>query len=214
MKTALPWVLVAALLAGIYFLYADNKKKDAEIARLSQDSQQLAALKTENDELLKKIPMQTEELTRLRKEHDELIRLRSDVQKARDQNKQLTSQLSSAQAQQARDQQARDQAAQQAAQQQAAQAVAQAEQVNVQAKIAQVQANACVNFLRQIDAAKQQWALENKKTADAVPNPEDLTPYLQNPGQIMCPGGGVYNINAVGVLPTCNVPGHSLAQAK
>ena len=214
MKTALPWVLVAALLAGIYFLYADNKKKDVEIARLSQDSQQLAAFKAENDELVKKIPAQNEELTRLRKEHDELIRLRSDLQRARDQNKQLTSQLTTAQAQMTQAQQQASAQAAQAAQtaQQATQA--QAEQINAQIKIAAVQATTCINFLRQIDAAKQQWALEYKKTADAVPTPDDLTPFLQNPSQILCPGGGNYSINAVGNPPTCNVPGHSLAQVK
>lgn len=212
MKTALPWVLVAALLAGIYFLYADNKKKDTEIARLSLDSQQLAAFKAENDDLVKKIPAQTEELTRLRKEHDELIRVRSELQRLRDQNKQLTSQLTAAQAQvtQAQQQAVAVQAAQTA--QQATQA--QNDQITAQLKVAAVQANTCINFLRQIDSAKQQWALEYKKTADSVPTPDDLTPYLQNPSQILCPGGGVYSINAVNSAPTCNVPGHSLAQAK
>jgi Mg-chelatase subunit ChlD len=40
------------------------------------------------------------------------------------------------------------------------------------------QANATINNLRQIDGAKQEWALENKKSPDAVPTPDDLKPYL------------------------------------
>src|SRR6516164_10295386 len=41
------------------------------------------------------------------------------------------------------------------------------------------QKNACINNLRQIDGAKQQWALENKKTsADSPPTSTSLTPYL------------------------------------
>ena len=42
------------------------------------------------------------------------------------------------------------------------------------------QANAIVNNLRQIDAAKNQWASENNKPADAVVTMDDLKPYLKN----------------------------------
>jgi len=44
------------------------------------------------------------------------------------------------------------------------------------------QSNAIINNLRQIDAAKNQWALENKKPADAVVTMDDLKPYLKNGG--------------------------------
>jgi len=38
------------------------------------------------------------------------------------------------------------------------------------------QANACINNLRQIDAAANQWALENKKkTGDTITFPSDFT---------------------------------------
>lgn len=66
---------------------------------------------------------------------------------------------------------------------------------------------ACLNNLRQIDAAKQQWALEFGKAAADVPTAEELLPYL--PGGIfpICPSGGIYEIGAVGVSPTCSVHG-------
>jgi hypothetical protein len=38
--------------------------------------------------------------------------------------------------------------------------------------------NTCINNLRQIDAAKNQWA-ENGKTADAVPTAQDIAPYIK-----------------------------------
>jgi hypothetical protein len=39
--------------------------------------------------------------------------------------------------------------------------------------------NACVNNLRQIDAAKQQWGLENGKAETAYPiSGDEITPYL------------------------------------
>jgi hypothetical protein len=70
------------------------------------------------------------------------------------------------------------------------------------------QQNACINNLRQIDAAKQQWALEKGKQATDVPTWDDLKPYL---GRIPhCPAGGTYTINAVGDPPQCSVPGHEL----
>ncbi len=69
--------------------------------------------------------------------------------------------------------------------------------------------NACVNNLRQIDAAAQQFALErNLKTGDKINFPDDLTPYikLDKNGKIPpCPQGGVYSIKKVGDTPTCSL---------
>ena len=81
-----------------------------------------------------------------------------------------------------------------------------------QSSSAVAQLNTCINNLREIDAAKQQWALENDKTADAIPSAQDLWPYLSNLVFPVCPSGGTYTINAVGVPPTCSVPGHVLPQ--
>jgi hypothetical protein len=74
------------------------------------------------------------------------------------------------------------------------------------------QTNACINNLRQIDAAKQQWALENGKKNDAIPTENDLTPYFKNHQMPRCVAGGVYTIGPVGEPPTCSVPGHQLQQ--
>ena len=74
------------------------------------------------------------------------------------------------------------------------------------------QANACINNMRQIDAAVNQWALENgKKTADPAPGlATDLTPYikLNSAGSIPgCPAGGAYTVGTVGAVPqvTCSL---------
>jgi hypothetical protein len=72
------------------------------------------------------------------------------------------------------------------------------------------QRNACINNLRQIDAAKQMWAVEKGKSQDAVPTPADLGPYLPNFAGLKCLKGGVYQINAVNRPATCSVPGHTL----
>ena len=80
------------------------------------------------------------------------------------------------------------------------------------------QMNACINNLRQIDAAANQWALEKgKKTGDTIAYPGDLTPYIKlNSATSIppCPAGGVYAITGVGNTPTCTLstltPGHIL----
>jgi len=70
------------------------------------------------------------------------------------------------------------------------------------------QQNACINNLRQLDAAKNKWALEKGKKTGDVPTKEDLMPYLLR--WPLCPQGGTYSIGSVGEPPTCSIPGHKL----
>ena len=70
------------------------------------------------------------------------------------------------------------------------------------------QMNACISNLRQIDGAKQQWALENKKRETAVLTAQDLEPFLK--ATLHCPAGGIYSINPIGQKPTCSIPNHEL----
>jgi len=83
------------------------------------------------------------------------------------------------------------------------------------------QANACINNMRQIDAAVSTFALEKgKTTGSAVALNSDLTPYikLNSAGSIpACPAGGTYTLGNVGDIPqiTCSLanlvtPGHFL----
>jgi hypothetical protein len=72
------------------------------------------------------------------------------------------------------------------------------------------QKNACINNLRQIEGAKQQWALEKNMPATAIPSKEDLEPYLAGKTFPACPGGGHYTIGAVDQSPTCSIRGHRL----
>jgi prepilin-type N-terminal cleavage/methylation domain-containing protein len=73
------------------------------------------------------------------------------------------------------------------------------------------QANACINNMRQIDAAANQWALEQGQVTGATINfPNDLTPYikLNTRNNIpACPAGGTYTVGNVGANPqvTCNL---------
>jgi prepilin-type N-terminal cleavage/methylation domain-containing protein len=74
------------------------------------------------------------------------------------------------------------------------------------------QQNACINNMRQITAAVNEWALETgQTTGTAVASYQtDLSPYIQlNSNQSIppCPAGGTYTVNGVGNIPqvTCSL---------
>ena len=82
------------------------------------------------------------------------------------------------------------------------------------------QMNACINNLRQIDGAKQQWALENGKKDTSATTESDVAPYLgRGPSsatlaaaKVTCPAKGTYTLNVVNTAPTCSESalGHAL----
>lgn len=61
----------------------------------------------------------------------------------------------------------------------------------------------CINNLRLIDAAKEQYALENNKDSATTPVAADITPYLKGTTMPICPSAGTYTIAAIGTKPTC-----------
>ncbi len=77
------------------------------------------------------------------------------------------------------------------------------------------QTNACINNLRQIDGACEQWALENKlQTGGTAPTATQVKAYLKS--WVTCPsaGGAVadatsmaasYTLNVVGTAPACRI---------
>ena len=71
--------------------------------------------------------------------------------------------------------------------------------------------NSCIANLKQIDSAKEQWAMDNKKDAGAAVAFSDLvgaTAYMKS--QPTCPSGGTYTVNAVGTNPACDKTNHTL----
>lgn len=73
----------------------------------------------------------------------------------------------------------------------------------------QARANACINNLRQIDAAKEQWALSTGATTGAV-DIAGVAAYIRGNAIPQCPKGGMYKINILGKDPECSIPGHDL----
>jgi prepilin-type N-terminal cleavage/methylation domain-containing protein len=86
------------------------------------------------------------------------------------------------------------------------------------------QMNACINNLRLVDSAKQQWALEQKKESTDMPADTDIQPYLgRNTGGELpfCPvdpassfeTSYLPNLGTVATPPQCSVvPGSHVLQ--
>ncbi len=69
------------------------------------------------------------------------------------------------------------------------------------------QKNACIQNLKQIDSAKEQWAFENKKTqGDSTAGSETAINAFMKSAPV-CSGGGAYNYSAIGSVPACSLGG-------
>jgi hypothetical protein len=76
-------------------------------------------------------------------------------------------------------------------------------------------ANTCYCNMRNIDLAKNIWALKNNKKTNDLPTWDDIKiflahdkPYYQfNPTNNLprCPLGGIYSIGRIGEPPTCSL---------
>ncbi len=91
---------------------------------------------------------------------------------------------------------------------------------------ARVQRQVCIENLRQLDRAKQQWALDSGQGGSATPTELEIAPYLNRSGStanFVCPadpGKGKkskrsfdtsYRMNEVTNAPTCKIdPTHEL----
>jgi prepilin-type N-terminal cleavage/methylation domain-containing protein len=60
-------------------------------------------------------------------------------------------------------------------------------------------ASTILNELRQVDAAKDQYALENTKTGTVTPAWADLTPYLKAGSKLVTAGGNDTLGNTIGI---------------
>jgi prepilin-type N-terminal cleavage/methylation domain-containing protein len=77
------------------------------------------------------------------------------------------------------------------------------------------QQKVCINNLRQISAATQQWAMETKKGPASTVTADDVLPYMKGP--VLCPAGGTtfdnsYSLTTVAEQPSCQKapPSHFL----
>lgn len=217
MKSFLPWLVALVCIGAAGFFYTANQKLVTEVAALRVENSKAEPLRAELEQLKQNgSPAQAEEIARLQKKTEELLKLRNQVRQLSDSGKELEK---VAQAAQVREQAAQAQAQAAASQAEAAVAQAQAAQQQIQVVrsasqnlTARQALGPCINNLRQLDGAKQQWALENRKTEKDTPTEQDIAPYLKGGALPTCPAGGRYTLYAVSSLPTCTILEHALPQ--
>jgi len=199
MKTILPWLFVVALVVGVVAQYSASHKQDADLAQLREDSAELQKLRAASEQP-KNAATDSDELAQLRKDHEDLLRLRNEVRQLRDEKQQLAKQLQSAPSS----------PQQPLSQQQLQQLQTENNQLKAQAMLiaATNQINTCINNLRQIEVAKQQWAAANGRPNGSLVNAPDIAGYFPTKAVPSCPGGGIYTLNPIGINPICNIPGH------
>jgi hypothetical protein len=69
---------------------------------------------------------------------------------------------------------------------------------------------ACINKLREIDAAKNAWVYEHHSANGDIVTVNQLTNYLIHGLMPKCPSGGTYKIGKIGEFPTCSFHGNVL----
>lgn len=207
MKTAnvliLCAILIAALAVPIVMQQQTIKQLRQDIEGLKQQAAQIAPLQEQLDRATQDAANAG---SGAESQKHELVRLRAEVTKLREDAKALAKAQQQIQSLNTRLDNAVETSRTQAA------ALQDATQKSQTAQ-AVLDRNACINNLRLIDSAKQQWALEFHKQATDIPGWDDLRPYFGHGanGELpTCPDGGVYTIGAVSEKPTCNIQGHVL----
>ncbi len=209
MKKAVPWILVLICLVAAGFLFREGNTKDKEVIQLRAQNQELEQLRASLEEA-KNDEARISAAAPTAREREELIRLRNEVGLLRRDKQKLEQQFQ--QAEQGRERLQEAQQAQSKQAQQIQQLQQQNQQLVVQTRDEEMakSARVCINHLRQIDGATQQWALENKQSADSAVTPLHIAPYLINSTMPLCPAGGTYTVKSVGSAPTCTLPSHVL----
>ena len=69
------------------------------------------------------------------------------------------------------------------------------------------QMNACIGNMRQIDAAKEQWAMSSGIAAGQPADTTAVTRYIQGAVTPLCPAEGTYTYHDLGDDPECSVHG-------
>ncbi|MEO6036586.1 MAG: hypothetical protein ABIQ35_15150 [Verrucomicrobiota bacterium] len=203
LKTVVPWILVVLLALGVGISYQSGSAKEKDLAQLRLENAELPELRSEIDQAKKDSATNGTGVDP--KEREELIRLRNEVGVLRREKQQMTAQLQQTQKSQEQSE------ALHARKAQLLQQLARVNQTQVPQQAEQSR-DACINNLRQLDGAKQQWALENKQPANAFVVPEQIAVYLKGQAIPVCAAGGIYTLNAVNANATCSIPGHTLKQ--
>ena len=191
---ALGVIAAAAVAVPVTIQTQSIAKLQLENTALRQQQEIMGRLATENERLSKLVTQTSDSKGITSNEVSELLKLRSEVGSLRQQKTELA---------RLQDENRKLRAAPALSQ---ASAILQKQSSLSPEEEARM---ACVNHLRQIDGASQQYALENKLSAKDVVSKEQILPYLKNGEEVFrCPSGGLYTFGPLTNIPVCSIPGH------
>ena len=197
----LPWLLVVVFGVSAAAMFFKLQGRDVELATLRSQLATAQASPVSADQ--QGDPNDINEIERLRKENQEVFKLRNEVAKLQKQKQQLAQEL-----------QARANAPAPTFEQTSNQEVAvtdlPTEPEDPQTQLQREHANQCLQNMNAIEEAKTMWAVANNKQAGEAVTLADITTALPNNTLPICPDGGTYTLNQVGVPVTCSISGHSL----
>jgi TolA-binding protein len=204
-KTAVIVIFIVVAIAGAA-LVMQNQAQSAlrqENAALKAQADQGAALQAENDRLSNQLAQASSQLSP--DQMRELVKLRGEVGVLRSKIAQLQGQSGELQRLRDENSQLRERPTAQAAP---------APPPNAAPPVDPEAAKAtCINYLRLLEGAKQQFASANGLHATDTVTPEQILPILQASGLKdfpKCPMGGTYNIGIIAAKAACSIPGHVL----
>ena len=67
------------------------------------------------------------------------------------------------------------------------------------------QQEVCVSNLRRIEMSKERWALETGGSNGDTPANSAILTYIKNSTAPLCPSGGTYSYNVIGVNASCTI---------
>jgi len=203
-------VCILVFAGAAYFFYSKNQTLEAELAKLRTEASEVSQLREENAALRPRAAL-ADEAEKLKKENTEVFKLRNEVRQLQKEKQTLVQKVQQAQFAQDDQQRALQQAQQLQIENERLRN--QGQNASGQVQSATDQRNVCINNLKQLDGAKEQWALEMKKKPQDSATFADLIgadKYIRN--MPVCPAGGQYTLHSIAEVPTCNMPGHQLPQ--
>ncbi|MDB6028602.1 MAG: hypothetical protein JWM68_4825 [Verrucomicrobiales bacterium] len=198
--TTMNWItakiISAALAAALVSATGTYLVSGGKTKQLQRENQKLMAsqkqLTTERDEALAASRQQENAPARLQSDNAELLRLRGEVGVLR------------RQAAEAEKSHASTGAARQLRSPTTTTAATQTQSSPQEDKMR------CINQLRQMDGAMEQFALEYHLGRTNLITEENIAPYIRGNKLPECPSGGTYAFKSLTEPPTCSVPGHAL----
>ena len=189
-------VALAGLATSLGIEHHAAAKLNAENAALRALGYQIERLRAENERMAG-LQANASEMERLRVDHLDLLRLRAEVTRLRQsqgdiarletENRQLRAVRGN-------------------------QAGSVSSVASVAYEIEQAKNN-CIENLRQIDGAKEQWAMVTRQSDGVQVDLKAVNSLLFHSQTPTCPAGGVYSYGATGMRPTCSMGaalGHTL----